>query len=34
MLGNGAPPGLVLVGIAMTIGALLLLLRDEDKART
>lgn len=28
-LGNGAPRGLVVVGIAITIGALLLLLRDE-----
>lgn len=30
--GNGVPPGLVLIGIGMTIVALLLLLRDEEKA--
>lgn len=29
-LGHGAPRGLVLVGVAMTVVALLLLLRDED----
>ena len=29
MLGNGAPVGLVLVGVAMTVVALLLLLRDD-----
>ncbi|MEX0338675.1 MAG: DMT family transporter, partial [Arenibacterium sp.] len=29
-LGNGVPPGLVLVGVAMTVGALLMLLRDES----
>jgi hypothetical protein len=28
-LGKGAPPMLILVGIAMTVLALLLLLRDE-----
>ena len=28
-LGNGAPPGLVLGGVALTVVALLLLLRDE-----
>ncbi|MEX0282676.1 MAG: DMT family transporter [Arenibacterium sp.] len=31
-LGNTPPPALVLVGIGMTIGALLLLLRDESAA--
>ena len=28
-LGHGAPPGLVLIGVAMTIAALLMLLRDD-----
>ncbi|MWD29804.1 EamA family transporter [Aquicoccus sp. SCR17] len=31
-LGNGAPPALVLAGVALTIVALLLLLRDDDPA--
>lgn len=30
-LGNGLPPGLVAVGVGLTIVALLLLLRDDDK---
>ncbi|MEX0339833.1 MAG: DMT family transporter [Arenibacterium sp.] len=33
-LGNTPPPALVLVGIALTIGALLMLLRDESSAQT
>lgn len=28
-MGNGAPPGLVLIGVALTVVALLMLLRDE-----
>ena len=32
LLGRGAPPGLVLVGIGFTIVALCLLLRDEEKS--
>ncbi len=32
MLGQSAPPALVLVGVALTILALLLLLRDEDQS--
>ncbi|WP_415405294.1 DMT family transporter [Tateyamaria sp. SN3-11] len=33
-LGNGVPPALVLVGVALTIVALLMLLRDDEVART
>lgn len=33
-LGNGVPRGLVLIGIAMTVVALVLLLRDEEKPAT
>ena len=33
-LGNGVPHGLVLVGIALTVVALVLLLRDDDATRT
>ncbi|MFK7744398.1 MAG: DMT family transporter [Roseobacter sp.] len=32
ILGNGVPPGLVMVGVALTITALALLLRDEEAA--
>ncbi len=32
-LGNGVPSALVLVGVALTIAALTLLLRDEDQAQ-
>lgn len=32
-LGNGAPSGLILIGIAMTVVALILLLKDEERAR-
>ena len=29
-LGHGAPPGLTLIGVAMTVLALLMLLRDDE----
>ncbi len=32
-LGRPAPPGLVAVGVALTAVALLILLRDDEKAR-
>ena len=33
MLGNGLPPGLVAVGVGLTIVALLMLLRDDERRR-